>query len=46
MLLKKGNMSKYDMLQIIFKGYVSQMYLILMSPNIKCTYKQIGQIKT
>ena len=31
-------MSKYNMIKIIFKFYVSQMYPIVLSPNIKRTY--------
>ena len=42
---KIGNMSKYDIIWIIFKYYVSQMYLILMLPNIKRTYDQIDLIQ-
>ena len=34
---KKGNMSKYDIIQIIFKCCVSQMYLKVLLPNIKRT---------
>ena len=37
-------MSKYDIIQIIFKCCVSQMYLIVMLPNIKHTYIQIDLI--
>ena len=42
---KKGNMLKYDIRQIIFKCYVSHMYIILLLPNIKCMYDQIDQIE-
>ena len=38
-------MSKYDIRQIIFKFRVSQMYLIVMLPNIKRMYDQIDQIE-
>ena len=34
MLRKKGNMSKLDIRQIIFKCRVSHMYLIALQPNI------------
>ena len=44
-MLKKVNMSKYDVIQIICKCCVSQMYIILLSPNIKLTYDQIDLIK-
>ena len=37
-------MSKYNIIQIIFKFCVSQMYLIVMLPNIKGTYDQIDLI--
>ena len=36
-------MSKYDIIQIIFKLCVSQMYLIVLLPNLKRTYDQIDQ---
>ena len=42
---KKVNMSKYDIIRIIFKGGASQMYIIVLLPNIKRTYNQIGLIK-
>ena len=42
MLEKK---SKYDIIQIIFKCCVSQMYLILLLPNIKHMYDQINLIE-
>ena len=45
MLEKKGNMSKYDIILIKFKCYVSQMYLKVLLPNIKLTYDQIDLIK-
>ena len=38
---KKGNISKYDIIQIIFKLYVSQIYLIVLLPNIKRMYDRI-----
>ena len=43
-LEKKVNMSKYDIIQIIFKFRVSKMYLIVLLPNIKRTYDQINLI--
>ena len=45
MLQKKGNIPKYDIRQIIFKCCVSQMYLIVLLPNIKHRYGQIDLIK-
>ena len=44
LLKKKENMSKHDKILIIFKFCVSKMYLIVLLPNIKCTYDQINQI--
>ena len=44
-MLKKGNMSKYDIIQIISKFCVSQMYLIVLLPNIKRTYNQIDLVE-
>ena len=44
-MLEKGNMSKYNIIHIIFKFCVSQIYLIVMLPNIKLTYDQIGPIE-
>ena len=41
MLIKIRNMFKYDIIQIIFKCCVSQMYLIVLLPNIKHTYDHI-----
>ena len=38
-------MSEYDIIQKIFKCCVSQMYLILLSPNIKRTYDQVDLIE-
>ena len=38
-------MSKYGILQIIFKLCVSQMYRILLLPNIKHTYDHIDMIE-
>ena len=35
---------EYDIIKIIFKCCVSKMYLIVMLPNIKCTYDQISLI--
>ena len=40
-MINKGNIPKYDIIQIIPKCCVSQMYLILLSPHIKHTYNQI-----
>ena len=37
MIEKNKNMSKYDIIQVIFKCCVSQMYSIVLSPNIKRT---------
>ena len=45
MLGKKGNISKYNIIQIIFKCCVSQMYLIVLLPNIKRMYDQIDMIE-
>ena len=45
MLEKKGNMLKYDIIHIVFKCCVSQMYPIVMLPNIKRTYDQINLIE-
>ena len=45
MLKKKGDMSEYDITQIIFKCCVSYMYLIVLSSNLKCTYDQIDRVK-
>ena len=42
---EKGNMSKYDIIQIIFKCCVPKMYLIVLLPNIKRMYNQIDLIK-
>ena len=36
-------MLKYDIILIIFKFGVSQMYLILLLPKLKRTYGQIDQ---
>ena len=42
MLKKKGNVSKYDIRQIIFKCCVSYMYLRVLLPNINaCTIRLI-----
>ena len=38
-------MLKYDMIQIIFKFCVSQMYLIVLLPNIKRMHNQIDLIE-
>ena len=45
MLEKKGNISKKDIIQIIFKCCVSHMYLIVILSNIKLTYDQINLIE-
>ena len=42
---KKGNIPKYNIIQIIFKLCVSQMYLIVLLLNIKRTYDQIDLIE-
>ena len=44
-MLKKGNKSEYDIIQIIFKCGESEMYLIVLLPNYKRTYNQIDQIE-
>ena len=44
-MLKKENIPKYDIIQIIFKCCVSQIYLIVLLLNIKITYDQIYMIK-
>ena len=38
-------MPKYDIIQIIFKCCVSQMYFIVLLPNLKCTYDHIDLIE-
>ena len=43
---KKGNTSKYNIIQIIFKFCVPQMYFIVLLPNIKRMYDQIDMIET
>ena len=45
MLERKGNNSEYDIIQIIFKCYKSDMYLIVLLTNYKRTYDQIDLIK-
>ena len=40
-LLKEGNMSKHDIMLIIFKCFVYKMYLIVLLPNLKLTYNNI-----
>ena len=45
MLEKKGNMLKYDIINIIFKCCALQMYIIVLLPNIKRMYDQIYLIK-
>ena len=42
---KKGNKMEYDIMQIIFKCCESNMYLIVLLPNIKRTYNQIYLIE-
>ena len=44
-MIKKGNKSEYDIIQIIFKCCKSEMYLIVLLPNYKCTYDQINLIE-
>ena len=38
-------MLKYDIIKIKFKCCVSQMYLIVLVPNIKFTYDQVDLIE-
>ena len=45
MLEKKGNMSKYDIIQRIFKCCVSQIYIIVLLSNMKRTHNHIGLIE-
>ena len=44
-MLKKGDKSEYDIIQIIFKCCESEMYFILLLPNYKRTYGQIDLIE-
>ena len=44
-MLKKGDISKYDIIQIIFKCCASQIYLIVILPNIELMYGQIDLIE-
>ena len=44
-MIKILNKSKYTIIYIMFKCCVSQMYLIVLVPNIKCTYYQIDLIE-
>ena len=44
-MLKKENISKYDIILIVFKFSISQMYLIVPLPNIKRMYNQIDLIE-
>ena len=44
-MLKKGNNSEYDIIQIIFKCCESEMYLIVLLPNYKRMYDQINLIE-
>ena len=44
-MLKKGNMSEYAIIKIILKCYVSYMYLIVLSLNLKRTYDKIDLMK-
>ena len=37
-------MSKHDIMLIIFKFYVSKIYLVVLLPNFKHTYDKINQI--
>ena len=39
---KKENTPKYDIIKIIFKCCPSQMYLIVLIPNIKHMYDKIN----
>ena len=45
MLAKKENMSKYNIIQIIFKCCVSKIYLTVLSHNIERVYDQIDMNK-
>ena len=45
MLEKKGNTSKYDIRQIIFKCCLSQTHLIVLLPDKKRMYDQINLIE-
>ena len=44
-MFKNNKKTEYDIIQIIFKLCVSNMYLILLLPNIKCKYDQINLIE-
>ena len=44
-MLKKGNKSEYDIIQIIFRCCESEMYLIVLLPKYKRSYDQIDLIK-
>ena len=44
-MLKRGNRLEYDIIQIIFKLCESNMYLIVLLPNMKRTYDQIDPIE-
>ena len=44
LLEKKKNMSKHDIILIIFKWCASKIYLIVLIPNLKCMYDEINQI--
>ena len=41
---KTENISKHDIILIIFKWRVSEIYLRLLIPNLQCTYDQINQV--
>ena len=41
---KQKNMSKIEIILIIFKSCVYNFFLIVMLPNLKCMYDQINQI--
>ena len=45
MIEKNKNMSKYDIIQVIFKCCVSQMYLVVLLSNYKHMYDWIDMIK-
>ena len=42
---KKGNKSKYNIMQIIFKCCEPEMYLTVVLTNYKRTYNQINLIE-
>ena len=44
-ILKKSNISKYNITQIIIKYCVSQMFLIVLVSNIKRMYDKINLVE-